>query len=267
MRRSLEQHGQLTAVVAFDDGRGLQLVDGFKRLRGAQQLGWKGLQAQILALDPATATAVIGTLHEHHQLNELEEAWVIRSLCRQHGLSQGAVARLVRRHKSWVSRRLALIERLEEAVQADVRLGLLSPRSAIALAVLPRGNQRQAAELVMQRGMTTRQVDALVQQLGQLDSDQARQALIKQWPEASPATTQGPRPRSDVEHLLADVATLMRVGVRLEVRLLDMALPTQDSDVARQALVQLAALLDPLGRAIARSLKQQDRIDATLAIP
>ena len=46
-------------------------------------------------------------------------------------------------------RDLLLAEGLDPGVQTDVRLGLLSPPAAIAVAVLPRGNTRQAADVVM----------------------------------------------------------------------------------------------------------------------
>jgi ParB-like chromosome segregation protein Spo0J len=73
IRRSLQRHGQLTAVAAFDDGGRLYLVDGFKRLRASRQLGWTHLRVRKLACDAATATAFIGVLHEQRRLTELED--------------------------------------------------------------------------------------------------------------------------------------------------------------------------------------------------
>jgi ParB-like chromosome segregation protein Spo0J len=265
MRRSLERHGQLTTVAAFVDGECLQLVDGFKRLRAGRRLGWTSLRVCTLAFDETTATALISALHEQRGLTELEEGWLVHSLCREHGLSQGVVAQLLGRHKSWVSRRLLLVEGLEGAVQGDVRLGLLSPRSALAVAALPRGNQRRVAELVMERGMTTRQAETLVRRLCELDSDQARDALMDGWPESTAAPMAKTRPRSEREQLLADVTTLMRIGVRLEVRLLDAPVDTSQTGVLREALTELAALVDTLGKALQRALAAQDKVDATLA--
>lgn len=270
MRRSLEQHGQLTAVTAFDDGEVLQLVDGFKRLRAAIRLGWKRLRVRVLEHDEATATAAIVALHEHRGVSELEEGWIIRSLCREHGLSQGAVARLMRRSKSWVSRRLLLVEGLDEVVQADVRLGLLSARSALAVAALPRGNQQQAAELVMSRGMTTRQTEAMVRQLCELDSNHERTLQLAQWPEPCARTSNGNvrvRPRSGPEQLLADVAALMRLAVRVEVHLLATPVRVDGPELVHQALGELAMLLGSLEAAIARALVLQDKVNATLAKP
>ena len=268
MRHSLKQHGQLTALMAFDDGDVLQLIDGFKRLRAAAKLGWRCVRVRVLAFDEAIATAVIVTLHDQRGLSELEEGWLVRSLCREHGLSQGAAGRLMRKHKSWISRRLLLVEGLDKVVQADVRLGLLSARSALAVAALPRGNQQQAAELVMGRGMTTRQAEALVRQLRELDSDEARAKQIAKWPETSARTTNDAkraRPRSDAEQLLSDVAALKRLAVRLEVHLLEKPIHLDSPEAARKALTDLAALLETLKAAIARALGLQDKADATLA--
>ena len=265
MRRSLERHGQLTAVTAFADGGHLQLLDGFKRLRAGHRLGWTSLRVRTLVCNEPTATALIGALHEQRGLTELEEGWIVRSLCREHGLSQGVVAQLLRRHKSWVSRRLLLVEGLEQAVQGDVRLGLLSPRSALSVAALPRGNQRRAADLVIERGMTTRQAETLVRQLCELDSNQARDTLMETWPESTPTPTAKARPRSEREQLLADVTTLKRVGVRLEVRLLASPVDTSQTGVVREALTELGALLNTLGKALQHALAAQDKVDATLA--
>jgi len=266
MRRSLERHGQLSAVTAFDEGGRLQLVDGFKRLRASQSLGWEALQVHRVAIDEATATAIIGALHEQRGLTELEEGWIVRALHRDHGLSQGAVAHLLRRHKSWVSRRLLLVEGLDPALQGDVRLGLLSARSAIALAALPRGNQLRAAEVVTARGMTTRQVETLVRRLRELDSDEARDAFLSALPAGiAPSARTEAQPRSEREQLHADIAILMRVGVRLEVRLLEMPVALDSSPLVHDALSALDALLATLRRALGRAAQMQDKLDATVA--
>jgi hypothetical protein len=156
-------------------------------------------------------------------------------------------------------------------VQADVRLGLLSARSALAVAALPRGNQRRAAELVMNRGMTTRQAEALARQLRVLHSDEARALAIARWPEAGPRSccdSGCARPRrSESEQLLADVAALTRLAVRVEVHLLETPVRVEGPELLRQALVDLASLLSTLERAIGRALALQDRANATLAQP
>lgn len=52
MRRSLEQHGQLSALTLFLEPRGLEIVDDFKRVRA---LGWSTLLAHVDELDAIDA--------------------------------------------------------------------------------------------------------------------------------------------------------------------------------------------------------------------
>ena len=273
VRQSLSRHGQLTAVIVFDDGERLQVVDGFKRMRAARRLGWSEMRVSVVDAGETTATAALVTLHQRHPLTELEEGWLVRRLYREHSLTQGVIAKLIGRHKSWVSRRLMLAESLDPVVQADVRLGLLSPRAALSVAALPRGNQHQAAELISNRGMTTRQAERLVRDLRALDSDEARRLAIEQWPKDRLQKADGDpsaRPRTQGEQLMADVSKLMRVGVRLEVQLLDCPLAGLGADgstSATAALRELAGLLRSLARAIAHSIQLQEKADATLEKP
>jgi ParB/RepB/Spo0J family partition protein len=131
MRASLRHHGQLSPVCAFEYGGALELFDGFKRLRAARVLGLSALRAVVVAVDIVEATVHMRERHAGRGLTALEEAWIVRALYRDHGLSQGAIAARLRCHKSWVCRRLTLVEALDTSVQADVRLGLLAPRAAV----------------------------------------------------------------------------------------------------------------------------------------
>lgn len=259
MRRSLEQHGLLSPVTVFQTGDGTELIDGFKRVDAARALGWKELRARTLDVDAVGAKLAIALLHERVGLSEMEEAWLIRSLYRDDGLSQPAIGARLGRHKSWVSRRLLLAEALDEAVQTDVRLGLLAPRAAVEVALLPRGNQRAAAQVVIRTGMTTRQTATLVGELLTCPSDVERARVIQDRLE-HPGQRAAPRParraRTAAEWILADVATIRRAAGRLQGRLLGQPLSVfgpRVADVTAQALMDLLPVLGALGRTIETS--------------
>jgi ParB/RepB/Spo0J family partition protein len=258
MQRSLASVGQVSAISVFTpDGGGLELLDGFKRLRAAKALGWTELRAQVLAVDMVGAKIALTLLHERGGLTELEEAWLVRSLYREDHLSQPEIARRLSRDKSWVSRRLLVAEGLDDAVQADVRLGLLSPSAAAALARLPRRNQRPAAQVVARTGMTFRQTARMVEEVLACADEPARDEAIERWRVAPPSRA-APHParraRSDAEWLLGDVATMTRVAARLEARLLAQplaALGARAGELCANALTALAPVLAALGRTIA----------------
>src|ERR1035437_10816175 len=121
MRTSLTTHGQLSPVRAFDGGDTLEVFDGFKRLRAARGLGLAELRTVVVDINVVDAMVHIRELHAGRGLTALEEAWIVRALHRGHHLSQGEIAARLRCHKSWVWRRLMLVEGLAATVPADVR--------------------------------------------------------------------------------------------------------------------------------------------------
>lgn len=217
MRASLKQHGQLSPVCAFERAGAVEIFDGFKRLRAARALGLGDLRAVVSDLDVVEATVRMRELHAGRGLTALEEAWIVRALHRDHQMTQGAIAALLRCHKSWVCRRLMLVEALDCSVQADVRLGLLAPRAAILVGALPRGNQPSASAVVIRRGLTVRQTATFVRELADA-SEPARQAVLARWRKGGrPERRGGARaPRSVAETITLDITTIGRSAGRLQ---------------------------------------------------
>jgi hypothetical protein len=102
----------------------------------------------------------------------------VRSLCRDHRMTQVEIGKALRRDKSWVSRRLMLAERLESVLQDDIRLGLLAPTVARELARLPRGNQVPMAAAIRAHELTSRQAHRIVTELLRTSDPAARAAVL-----------------------------------------------------------------------------------------
>lgn len=155
------------------------LLDGFKRVRIAEELGLASIWAHEVAFDAAQSKAAM--LHANQAqrgLSDVEEAWIVRALVREHGMTQVAAGQLLGRDKSWVCRRLKLAEALEASLQEDLQLGLLSATAARELARLPRGNQLRAAAAVRDHQLTSRQAARLVERLQQSDDPDARREVL-----------------------------------------------------------------------------------------
>ncbi|TMQ10798.1 MAG: ParB/RepB/Spo0J family partition protein, partial [Deltaproteobacteria bacterium] len=168
VRMSIERMGILSPVLVATAVEAMRIVvvDGFKRLRIATDRGDTVMWVRRAALDAAGAkVAMIAANAGHSGLSDLEEAWIVRSLCREHGLTQVEVGKALRRDKSWVSRRLMLAERLESVLQDDIRLGLLAPTVARELARLPRGNQVPVAAAIRAHELTSKQAHRIVTEL------------------------------------------------------------------------------------------------------
>jgi hypothetical protein len=154
------------------------------------------LQARIDDVSWVDAKLRLCELSSGRGLTELEEGWLVRSLYREDRLSQADIARMMSRHKSWVWRRLMLVESLDPELQAEVRLGLIAARTAVAVSRLPRGNQQAASAVVLRRGLTVRQTELLVDEvLTEQDATVRATLLARRLETPSPLKGSGPRCR------------------------------------------------------------------------
>lgn len=163
MMKSMQRYGQMSPVVCVKAGSVYELIDGFKRLRACRRLNKSVLKSKTVEFsERACKAAIIQLNRSGRSINEMEEAMILQSLHREDGLTQVEIAALVGRHKSWVSRRISLIERLSEEAQDDIRLGLLSASIGRELAKLPRGNQQETLRAIRKHRLNKSEVEKLI---------------------------------------------------------------------------------------------------------
>jgi hypothetical protein len=185
MARSLVRYGQMAPIVVWLPEEVPEVIDGFKRVVAARQLHWPSLSARSLAADARTAKAAIYGLNRvGRPTREWEEAWLVHALVREDQLTQVEVAELLGRHKSWVCRRLALVEKLAAEAKDELRLGLVSATLARSLVRLPAGNQPALLAAVRRDGLSNTEVsgviDVLLSTVGQ-----EQQAYVLAQPRAA----------------------------------------------------------------------------------
>lgn len=186
MARSLQRYGQMSPVVVCQRQDRYELIDGFKRLGAARSLtGMNHLAARPMEADERTAKAAIyGLNHAGGRTRELEEAWIIQALVREDGLTQVEVAELLGRHKSWVCRRLALIERLGVEAREELRVGLLSPTAARQMVRLPEGNQAEVLQVIRRDALSGPELTGVVELLLQCTGWEQQEYVLAQPREA-----------------------------------------------------------------------------------
>jgi hypothetical protein len=193
MAGSLRRWGQLAPVVACVRNDKLELLDGFKRHAAARQIVGMTLSVRVLEVDEPTAkAAILGLNRGQRATRELEEAWIVQGLVRDDQMTQVEAAHLLGRHKSWVCRRLALLEKLSVAVKEDLRLGLVGPSLARQLTRLPVGNQEALLALTRRETLTAQEVSGVIDLLQGASQEQA--AFVLQKPREALALVHGPPP-------------------------------------------------------------------------
>ena len=146
MARSLRQYGQprpwwSASATAGRVARWLQAAGG-----GSAGLARRTFSARVVEADEATAKAAIYGLNRiGGQPSELEEAWLVHALVREDGLTQVRAAELLGQHKSWVCRRLALLERLC-ARQGGTATGSAAADAGATVDAVARGQPAGGAE-------------------------------------------------------------------------------------------------------------------------
>ena len=225
MMRSLESYGQLAPIVVVRQEGHWELIDGFKRLGAARKLPTMDrlLARQMEADEHSAKAAIYGLNRAGGRTREMEEAWIVHALVREDGLMQVEVAELLGRHKSWVCRRLALIEKLGPEARADLQVGLLTPSSARQLVRLPAGNQADILELVRREGLSLYELTAIVDLWLQCPAG-IQQQYILQHPREALAQDKGvdlpshdPRLSPAGNRIFQQLGTLLRQLARMEV--------------------------------------------------
>ena len=239
MTQSLKDYGQVSPIIICLLEGETVLVDGFKRLRAARALkGFNHLSARLLEVDEQAAKAAVFNLNRIvGRPVELEESWIIYALVREDGLQQTEVAAMLGRHKSWVNRRLALIERLCDEARESLRLGLLTPTQARHLTRLPRGNQKAAMTAATAAALTSRELSDVVDLLSASSTSeqtdfvlakprealrQSQSCYVHQWdPRMSAAGNRIAKRLGQLLNSLAKMNTWLRYTGRPELQAVD----------------------------------------------
>jgi ParB-like chromosome segregation protein Spo0J len=209
----------MSPVVVFRWQGRYELIDGFKRLSAARSVSeLTSLCARVIDADERTAKAAIyGLNRASGKTSELEEAWIVHALVREDGLPQVEVAELLGRHKSWVCRRLALIEKLSEPVREELKLGLLSPTCARQLVRLPAGNQQELLEVIRREALSVHELEGVVGLIQSAPSRELQQYILDS-PREALAQADGPcLPSRDPRLSLAGSQVWRRLGMLLEM--------------------------------------------------
>src|ERR1700758_4780166 len=131
---SLAESGQQTPIVvvaAEGQADRYVVIDGYKRLAALEQLGRDTVEAVVWPMSEAAAVLLDRSLRLSEQETALEVGWLLAELEQRFGYSLDELARRFDRSVTWVSRRLALVELLPEAVQQQVREGKIAAQVAM----------------------------------------------------------------------------------------------------------------------------------------
>ena len=243
---SIARHGQLEAMltVSGQDGR-LILVDGYQRHAALRYLGQDVGQIVVMAEPESQALYQLLIQRGERQWEAVEEAGLLQELHRRFGCSLSEIGARIGRDKSYVKRRLDLLESLPEEVLTQVLAGVISTWAASRVLVpLARANAADATRLaahLAREPMSTRELQLFYNHY------QKANRLVRERMLNVPAlfikssqTLTDRKAESPEESWLHDARVVCAILGRLRDKTATVFYPNQEQKLRRRLLVRAA---------------------------
>jgi ParB family chromosome partitioning protein len=159
LAESIVRHGVLQPILVRAVGGGFEIIAGERRWRAAQRAQLHEVPA-IVRSDDESSRAELALIEnvQRQDLNAIEEAEGYFALVEKYGHAQEVVANLVGKSRSHVTNLLRLLK-LPDSVRLMLLRGELTMGHARALLTAP--DPEAAARLVVAKGLSVRQTEAL----------------------------------------------------------------------------------------------------------
>jgi ParB family chromosome partitioning protein len=157
---------------------GYELIAGERRLRAAKELNIEEIPAIVkdVSDEEAFELALIENL-QREELNPLEEAHAYQRLINEFGFTQEKIAQTIGKDRTSIANSLRLLKLPLEIQQGLIR-GQISAGHARALLTVENPNQQiQLFHLVVNKGISVRELESLAREKGAFKMRRKRQAL------------------------------------------------------------------------------------------
>ncbi|MBR4077963.1 MAG: ParB/RepB/Spo0J family partition protein [Oscillospiraceae bacterium] len=168
LSESIKQHGIIQPITVRKLPSGYyQIIAGERRWRAARMAGLKEVPVNIIEADDRLAAelALVENL-QRADLNPIEEARGFKRLIQEFGLTQEETAQAVGKSRPVITNAMRLLSLPEEVIEL-LEGGMLSAGHARALLAIEDDDLKiEAAKMIVAKGMSVRQTEALAVNLG-----------------------------------------------------------------------------------------------------
>lgn len=177
-----------------------EIVAGERRWRAAQLAGLASIPVivKVISDEDAIALALIENI-QREDLNAMEEALALTRLQEEFGYSQREVAEAIGKPRSTVANLMRLTA-LQPEVAVLLERGDIDMGHGRALLGLDGSNQLEVAKLVVGKGLTVRQTEA----------------LVRQWQNQQHKPAQVPGKNPDIQRLEQSLSEQLGAGINIQ---------------------------------------------------
>lgn len=243
---SISRHGQLEAMLTVSSEENqLILVDGYQRYAALKYLGKDAGLVRVVDEPESQTLYQLLILRGERQWEAIEEAGLIQELHRRFSYSLSEIGRQIGRDKSYVKRRMDLLESLPEEILSRVIAGVISTWAASRVLIpLARANPSDAIKLAShleREPMPTRELQLFYEHY-QKANRQVRERMLNH-PALFIKSIQalaGSKNESPEEKWLHDAKVVCAILDRLRDKADTVFYPNQEQKLRRQLLVRSA---------------------------
>ena len=162
---SIQEHGLVQPLIVVKDGGFYKIVAGERRWRACKSIGLKSVPVIIKEYDEKQVAeiALIENL-QREDLNPIEEANGYKQLMEDFGLTQEEVSNRVQKSRSSVANSLRLLALPKKIITLVEENKLSMGHARAILGASTDAKMIEIANLVVEKGLSVRQVEALVKE-------------------------------------------------------------------------------------------------------
>lgn len=152
LEASFEKDGQWNPIIVRPSGNSeYEVVSGAHRLEAARRLGWAEIDATVKDLDDEDARGLaVKTNRMQKEMKDEEIGELCKELYTEYGMSEEEIGDITGMAPSTVQDKITLVMDLEDSVYEMVKEGDLAGRKGLVIAQLPKEDQPEFAEMVIE---------------------------------------------------------------------------------------------------------------------
>jgi ParB/RepB/Spo0J family partition protein len=255
--RVTKTYGNVTPAIVGQSGKAYRILAGQAGLEACAHNGIQEMPAIIAEIsdeaEQMKLALLLSTVREAG--GPLSEGAFIDALITRHGVTRRELMGLLKKSKSWISKRQSLILKLAGPVQEMVKNGVICARSAEEIAKLPEDIQVSFASTVARDGLSKTNTGQLAGLYMREDTDSALREAILRSPlavlDVYPAggVSRRKEKRGIAERFASCAGFCIRLTAELKGLLAkadpqSLSMVSADMNVLRAALIDLKTVLD-----------------------
>jgi ParB-like chromosome segregation protein Spo0J len=250
-------YGNVTAAIVGQNGNAYRILSGQAGLEACAHSGIHEMPVVVAEVsneaEQMKLALLLSTVREEG--GALSEGAFIDALITHHGVTRRELMVLLKKSKSWISKRQLLAHRLSEDVKGMVKDGVICARTAEEIAKMPEDLQVTFAGNVIRDGLSKTNVGQLVGLYTREESDSAIREAILDTPLAvldaypTSSTVRRKEKRGMAERIAGNAAFLIRCcyelkGLLATADIQSLAVVNSHLGELRTAVADLKTILD-----------------------